>query len=1050
MIASVALGQTASLQLSSTSAAAGTTVPLALSLNTSSGTAPVALQWDFIGGTGVQAVTTTLGAAASSAGKSLTCMGTRCILAGMNTNTISNGIVASLNVTLAPTASGNVALQLSNLVATAGNATAISASGSPGTISVTSAVSVTVSPTSMSLSAGKTQQFTATVNGSGNTAVTWSLSSNVGTISSSGLYTAPATISTQQTVTVKATSVADASKSATATVTLLPPMSVTVTPTTVSLGPANSQQFTATVSGTSGTSVTWSLSSNVGTISSAGLYTAPATISSQQTITVKATSVTDSTKSASATVTLVPPITVSVAPTAISLSPGKTQQFTATVNGSSSNSSVTWALNPNVGTISSAGLYTAPGTISSQQNVTVTATSVADSSKSANAAITLVATVSSLVAAYPFNEGSGTTVTDVSGNGINGTIKNATWTSSGKYGKALVFNGSSALVTIADTALLHLTSAMTLEAWVNPSAISGSWRDVIYKGNDNYYLEGTSPSGSAPAIGGTFGSANTNVYSSTALAANTWTHLAATYDGATVRLYVNGTQVSSKSQAGNLASSTNPLQIGGDSLYGQYFNGTIDEVRIYSRALSQVEIQGDMNTPVAAITSVTSSLPVASPMAAGITESSQPASVRDKTARSEAAAGVQHVLSGLSCSPRMAVAGGVVTCALKMPPVADPLQVQLSSSADQVKIPAEVVTRPNQSSLTFEASIGVVAKSGSALITASVGDSQVQDSLLVMASGDKPVLMTPGKQIVKFGTAVDFTVSATDASGLPPRIEAKTLPASASFNGASGRFTWTPTAQQQGVHRIVFTASNQAGQSSAAEVMVDVSDGAPTLSADSLACSPNAIGTVTGKWLSGAETRMADPSGASMSLGGTQVKINGEGVPVLFSSSTKVNFLCPSLRPDSQISLIVETTSGQTQALTGQMQESTPRILSLDGSDGQALLSFPETGELAMARNYRIPAHPAQPGDQAVVWVTGLGSSENVPGAVRVNIGDVYAAIDSVQPVAGYAGLDAVYVRIPEGSTFGDAVPVQLTVFSSDGHLVRSEIRTVAIEAARY
>ena len=72
----------------------------------------------------------------------------------------------------------------------------------------------------------------------------------------------------------------------------------------------------------------------------------------------------------------------------------------------------------------------------------------------------------------------------------------------------------------------------------------------------------------------------------TALTANTWAHLAATYDGVTMRLYVNGVQVASRAQTGAIATSTNPLQIGGDSIYGQYFAGLIDEVRVYNRALS--------------------------------------------------------------------------------------------------------------------------------------------------------------------------------------------------------------------------------------------------------------------------------------------------------------------------------------------------------------------------------------------------------------------------------------------------------------------------------
>ena len=74
------------------------------------------------------------------------------------------------------------------------------------------------------------------------------------------------------------------------------------------------------------------------------------------------------------------------------------------------------------------------------------------------------------VASYAFNEGTGTTTVDASGNGRTGALTNATWTTAGKYGGALSFNGSSSRVTVADAAPLHLSSAMTLEAWVNPSA----------------------------------------------------------------------------------------------------------------------------------------------------------------------------------------------------------------------------------------------------------------------------------------------------------------------------------------------------------------------------------------------------------------------------------------------------------------------------------------------------------------------------------------------------------------------------------------------------
>src|SRR5678815_2327642 len=82
------------------------------------------------------------------------------------------------------------------------------------------------------------------------------------------------------------------------------------------------------------------------------------------------------------------------------------------------------------------------------------------------------AQTSNLVAAYSFNEGTGSSVTDASGNGNNGTVTSTTWTNAGKYSSALVFNGTSARVTINSSPSLQLSTGMTLEAWVNPSTVS--------------------------------------------------------------------------------------------------------------------------------------------------------------------------------------------------------------------------------------------------------------------------------------------------------------------------------------------------------------------------------------------------------------------------------------------------------------------------------------------------------------------------------------------------------------------------------------------------
>jgi hypothetical protein len=205
---------------------------------------------------------------------------------------------------------------------------------------------------------------------------------------------------------------------------------------------------------------------------------------------------------------------------------------------------------------------------------------------------------SSLVAAYSFDESAGATLADVSGNGHTGTIADGGWTTDGRFGSALVFNGVSSLVTIPDAASLRLTNGLTLEAWVRPSLINDSWRDVIYKGDDNYFLEADSTSASEPAAGGTFGGADVQAFGPTPLPMNSWTHLTETYDRTNLILYLNGTLAASRAQTGSILTSTNPLQLGGDSIYGQYFQGDIDEVRIYNVALTPAQVMTDANTPV--------------------------------------------------------------------------------------------------------------------------------------------------------------------------------------------------------------------------------------------------------------------------------------------------------------------------------------------------------------------------------------------------------------------------------------------------------------------
>ncbi len=184
---------------------------------------------------------------------------------------------------------------------------------------------VTISPFSASVQAGEPMQFTANVVSTTSTTITWSVNnilggnSTLGTVSTTGLYMAPATVPNPPTVTVAATSSAETRPYGAAIVTITaPPVNATVTvaPTDTTDLAGKNVQFAATVGGAASTAVTWSVNgvaggnSTVGTIcntigtgcTSLGLYTPPSTVPSPATVVVTATSQADTSESAAATV----------------------------------------------------------------------------------------------------------------------------------------------------------------------------------------------------------------------------------------------------------------------------------------------------------------------------------------------------------------------------------------------------------------------------------------------------------------------------------------------------------------------------------------------------------------------------------------------------------------------------------------------------------------------------------------------------------------------------------------------------------------------------
>jgi Concanavalin A-like lectin/glucanases superfamily len=225
-------------------------------------------------------------------------------------------------------------------------------------------------------------------------------------------------------------------------------------------------------------------------------------------------------------------------------------------------------------------------------------------SGSTSASITLTAPpgTGGLIAAYGFNEGQGTTTADATGNGLTGTLSSATWVPTGRFGSALNFTGQSASrVTVASSPLLQFATAFTISAWVNPRVTQSAEPTIVAKeisGRLSFVLY-SKGSGIGPNTYAFVGGNYRTVASPSMIPANTWTYLTATYDGSILSIYVNGELIQSTLVGGNFVAGTGALRIGNNAVFSnEGFNGQIDEVRVYSRALSLSEIATDMQAPV--------------------------------------------------------------------------------------------------------------------------------------------------------------------------------------------------------------------------------------------------------------------------------------------------------------------------------------------------------------------------------------------------------------------------------------------------------------------
>jgi hypothetical protein len=207
-----------------------------------------------------------------------------------------------------------------------------------------------------------------------------------------------------------------------------------------------------------------------------------------------------------------------------------------------------------------------------------------------------------LVAAFGFDERAGNVIRDASGHGLDGRRVGAKRTTQGRFGSALSFDGVNDRVTVPDSAQLRLTDGLTIEAWVRPTSASGQ-RLVLQKGSGKgvayglYASDLRLPAGSVRTATAT-ASVVRSARGKTRLPLHRWSHVAVTFNGDRVRIYVNGEWITSKNASGSLIAAAGALRIGGGASKATSFRGRIDEVRVYDRALTGADIQADMDRPI--------------------------------------------------------------------------------------------------------------------------------------------------------------------------------------------------------------------------------------------------------------------------------------------------------------------------------------------------------------------------------------------------------------------------------------------------------------------
>ena len=715
-LAGPVFSQSDALSLSSRSAAPGSTVSLNLSLSSSAGNQPAGLQWTLTYPTdAISGVTLAGGPVLSAANKNLSCApgngSYTCVANGLNQSLISDGVVAIATMTVQKSADIGVV----STTGASASADTVAVTGTGGAVTTTGGTaglnSLSCSPAS--LAAPANSACTVTLTGPAPVG-----GSRVAIKSSSRWLTVPSSVT-------------------------IPSGSNSATFSATSGNPSISQSVTvtATLSKVSRTTTVTILPASAAAISA--LTCSPTSLVSGGTSTC----------------------TVTISPAA------PTGGIAVSVSSNNSDLSVP-ALVTAVAGSATANFIASAGTVTASASAVVTA-SLNSSSKTATLSIAAGTVVddSGLVGYWKLDEGSGAITADATANTNNGSfVGDIAWTT-GKFGKALHFPGSSYVTVPSSTSLSVKGAAISFGAWYYHDTNSNGF--LMGKTASDYtYMMGVDKAAQQfTAYLKTGGNLTTLRFPESMPGAlskynNTWVHYFIVYDGASISAYVNGVKQASTAATGNVNSNSDPFAIGarGDGQWTR-FTGTIDEARIYERALRADEVlslsngaTGGVVSPptissftaspstvssgasstlswsVANATSLSidqglgtvtgaTSVPVSPTTATTytLTASNSGGSTTARTTVTVTTATL--ALSSVSCSPSNLTTPGTSTCTVYLTAAAPSsgTTVALSSNNAKLSVPGSMVVPATCTSGTFTATAAAVTADASATVTASYG-----------------------------------------------------------------------------------------------------------------------------------------------------------------------------------------------------------------------------------------------------------------------------------------------------------------------------------------